>query len=369
MHDTLVLSGGGPSAVAFIGCVRYLEHLGQLPRPSGPHLGQLPRPSGPHLDRMRTLVGTSAGAIFALLLALGHDSDSMESFLRKNAGELKLELEVDRLLELPERLGLYDTARVDSLLAREIVDKLGLGSEDEARALTFEELARKTGRLLYVCASDVGDACPVLFGVPSSRRDVGSGADASSREPRIRLVDDAPVLVAVRASYAVPLVFEPVRHGGRLYVDGALYANSPVACLGLVPCTSALCLEVIFNRAGAGRDNAGAETTEGCRHEGWTLQDYVLELMRGVVDRANASFIPRSAGAGVPRLLRVEMHAPPLAPWDFDVSALEPLVRLGYRSMDEAMPKPAGTDSVGDADPSGKGEDGAGHNDARACVA
>ena len=48
--------------------------------------------------------------------------------------------------------------------------------------------------------------------------------DLAARRPVA--LDHAPLGVAIRASCAVPLMFRPVRHGGRLYVDGGVSDRS-----------------------------------------------------------------------------------------------------------------------------------------------
>ena len=68
VFDTVVFSGGGPAGVTFVGCIRYLEHLGIA-------------------GAVRTYVGTSAGAIMAVLCASGLTADELQAWLVRHSGD------------------------------------------------------------------------------------------------------------------------------------------------------------------------------------------------------------------------------------------------------------------------------------------
>ena len=180
-YDALVFSGGGAAAAVFIGAVRYLEHTGDLP------------------GSARTFVGTSAGAIVALMCALGWGAAEMMEWVLRCLPQLA-ELDVEGVLELPARLGIDDGARLEAAL------RGALPAEWGGRA-TFLELAKRTGRHLVVCASNVTRAAPEYLSVETA--------------------PDLDVVCAVRMSTAIPIVYAPVLYRGDLYVDGALFENLP----------------------------------------------------------------------------------------------------------------------------------------------
>ncbi len=200
--DTLVFSGGGPDGVAYVGCVRWLEDRGVLEG-----------------EKIRTVVGCSAGAIVALMVALRMTSREMEDWVRRGvaSGDLT-EVAVDGLLLLADRLGVDDGERIVGAL-RSLLRERGLlvprapgaGGEGGAEAtdVTFLELAKATGRDLQVGAACLEDSRGVLLSVDSTP---GLG-----------------VLKAVRMSISVPLLFAPVAHEGRTYVDGGLFDYCPTA--------------------------------------------------------------------------------------------------------------------------------------------
>lgn len=202
-YDTLVLSGGGPEGIAFIGCVSSLESAGAL-------------------RRLRTVVGCSAGAIVALFVALGMTAEEMRAWMLQGVSDRSLvEVDIEGVLSIADRLGVDDGERVVEALRGAVRSKMK-GAEDA----TFVELAKATGRGLVVCVSNLEDARQELLSVDTA--------------------PDLSVLTAVRMSISVPILFTPVRYRGRTYVDGAVFEHCPtshIAASGAA--TSTLALRII----------------------------------------------------------------------------------------------------------------------------
>jgi NTE family protein len=128
------------------------------------------------------LVGTSAGSLVAALYASGMNAEQ----LRQTALRLEEVAIADWMLPLVNR-GLFR----GEALARYVNDAVA------GRLIEDMRIA------LGVVAVDLSNGQPILF----RRGDTGT---------------------AVRASSAVPAVFQPVRIGGRDYVDGGLVSPVPV---------------------------------------------------------------------------------------------------------------------------------------------
>jgi len=128
------------------------------------------------------LVGTSAGSLVAALYASGMNAEQ----LRQAALRLEEVAIADWMVPLINR-GLFR----GEALARYV--------NDAVSGRLIEEMRIDLG----VVAVDLADGRPILF----RRGDTGT---------------------AVRASSAVPAVFQPVRIGGRDYVDGGLVSPVPV---------------------------------------------------------------------------------------------------------------------------------------------
>lgn len=247
----LVLKGGGPKGIAYIGALKALRER--------------------HLDRdLRNVAGTSAGAITAAMIAFGYSPEEMEEELtQKNllnlldpkdkSGKaivnailegkksdsqawpfLKLlsggVLHLERTYrELSTTTGLCkgEDARLwfEQLIFKQIrkIIRKEDATDSELRHLTFKqlrELIRQGYPLkhLTICATSLSDQKSVTF---------------SSREPSE--YDDLIISDAIRASMSIPGVFEPHTlhyknaRGERLawadnrrFVDGGLLRNFPI---------------------------------------------------------------------------------------------------------------------------------------------
>lgn len=186
----LVLSGGGAAALTYFGSLRFLEVEG--------------------LDSyIRNVAGTSMGAIFAAAYALKIPLSTLESRLMAwMEDEEKCSIPFSDLLHFTRNLGLDDGRRFMDLLRPEI-DRV-----------TFLDLSKKTGMNLVVCATHLGTMEAAYFSVDNT--------------PHV-LVSDA-----VRASIAVPWLFQPVKIGDDYYVDGGITDNLPFYPFQNVPSTSVL---------------------------------------------------------------------------------------------------------------------------------
>ncbi|HUF12673.1 MAG TPA: patatin-like phospholipase family protein [Longimicrobiales bacterium] len=184
----LVFEGGGVKGIAYVGVMRALREQGAL-------------------DHIVRCGGTSAGAINALMFALGYDDDEQleamqavdfRKFLDNDFGLLR---DGWRLLkEFGWNRGEFFSGWIGELIAHK------LGRADA----TFAELTQATGRDLYVIGANLSTRFCEVF----------------SHERHAEL----PLATAVRASMSLPLLFAAVRLGARrdVYVDGGVILNYPV---------------------------------------------------------------------------------------------------------------------------------------------
>lgn len=184
----LVFEGGGVKGIAYVGALQILEQRG-------------------HLAHLTRVGGTSAGAINALILALGYS----------NAEQLQLLRSLDFKKFMDDSFGVIRDIR---RLAKEFgwnkgdffstwigeLIKNKLGSE---RA-TFADLKEAGRPDLYVVGTNLATGYAEVF--------------SAERHP------DMPLATALRISMSIPLFFAAVRHGerGDVYVDGGVQLNFPV---------------------------------------------------------------------------------------------------------------------------------------------
>jgi NTE family protein len=188
-RTALVLAGGGAKGFVHLGVIRMLDSLGVRPD---------------------FVVGTSMGAIVGALYASGYSSRDLDSLAR----ELPLgELVRPRTPPPPRAYPLLrpivyweiDEGRIR--LAPAVVPEQGIDAALNRVLLRGNLQARGDfGRLplpFYAVATDLATQRAVAL-------------------------HDGDLAQAVRASVAIPLVFEPVRIGDRTLADGGLAANVPV---------------------------------------------------------------------------------------------------------------------------------------------
>lgn len=199
-YDRLVFGGGGVHVLASLACARELQASGALAGVS-------------------MLAGASAGALAAVLFALGTDEVAVgrmaEEYLSSNALSANMSL-----ASLFDKVGLVDSESfIGGFLDRVLAHAISFAMMDRgivpsgARDVTFAQLTLMTGRVVVVAAMDLDSQSTRYFSVYET--------------------PDESVRRALCASCAVPLLFTPVVCGseGHSCCDGGVLDNVPVSCL------------------------------------------------------------------------------------------------------------------------------------------
>lgn len=171
---TLILSGGSFKGFAYIGVIRALKEIGIL-------------------EDLKVFVGTSIGAIFALLLSLNSYIEEIEELINK--------IDFNKLFNynfknLYFNYGLNNGDNIVKLLSDFIVKK------NYSSDLTFKELYDKTGNTLIINASNITTKKREVFDYLAT--------------PNMNII------FAIRMSISVPFIFTPVIHNDNYYVDGGI---------------------------------------------------------------------------------------------------------------------------------------------------
>lgn len=189
-RTALVLSGGGAKGLAHIGVLRVLDSLGIRPD---------------------LVVGSSMGAIIGGMYASGYSGREIDSLARALP---MADLFRTYQPRAPRSLGLIQPLVVWEQGARRFTIQSAAVEEAEVNALVNGAMLR--GNLL---ARGNFDSLPIPFRAVA--------ADLADRRPVVLAGGD--LARAVRASFAIPLVFAPESLNGRILADGGLAANIPIA--------------------------------------------------------------------------------------------------------------------------------------------
>jgi NTE family protein len=184
----LIFEGGGVKGLAYVGAMQILDLRG-------------------HLSEIKRVGGTSAGAINALIFALGYsiqeqheilDSTDFKKFMDDTFGVMR---DIKRVVE---KFGWNKGDNFLGWIERLVERKLG-----NTRA-TFKDLQDAGRPDLYVTGTNLSTGYVEVF--------------SAERHKDMALAD------ALRISMSIPLFFSAVRHGKRkdVYVDGGVIINYPV---------------------------------------------------------------------------------------------------------------------------------------------
>src|SRR4051812_6414426 len=189
-RTALVLSGGGAKGLAHIGVLRVLDSLGIRPD---------------------LVVGSSMGAIIGAMYASGYRGRDIDSLARS--------LPIADLFRTyqpraPRSLGGLQPLVLWEQGGRRFNIQSASVSEPAVNALVNAAMLR--GNLL---ARGHFDSLPIPFRAVAT--------DLANRSAVV--LSSGDLARAVRASFAIPLIFAPESLGGRILADGGLAANIPVS--------------------------------------------------------------------------------------------------------------------------------------------
>jgi NTE family protein len=184
----LIFEGGGVKGIAYLGAMQVLEQRGLL-------------------GSIRRVGGTSAGAINALLFALGYDLAEQQQILRSTDFRQFMDDSFGVIRDIRRLATKFGWHRGDFFLrwvGRLVRRKLG------SERATFRTLQQRGRPDLYVVGTNLSTGYSEIF--------------SAERHPEM------PLTMALRISMSIPLFFAAVRYGPRadVYVDGGVQLNYPV---------------------------------------------------------------------------------------------------------------------------------------------
>ena len=182
----LVLSGGGFLGISYIGLIKYMED--NLPNPI--------------IKNFKSITGCSAGAMFGSLLAIGCTSVELDIIIKNMNFKEYLNINAESIINFMRLKGLESGTNLMNLIKKSIKDKTG---DDN---ITFSQIREKFNIDLQIGVTNLTKSRFELM--------------------NCRTTPDTPIHIAIRASIALPFIFEPTVIGDDLYCDGGLLDNLPI---------------------------------------------------------------------------------------------------------------------------------------------
>jgi NTE family protein len=188
MIDTLVLSGGGPSGVAYAGILKALIDYDTFQK-----------------DKLKEIITTSVGIIIAILYLLDYNILQIE--------KLVLEKDLTKLLNI-------DDIDIDNLLV-----KYGLFSNEHIGESVSSFIRHKTEKN-DLTLKEFYKLSNIILTVKVYNVDMGKTEYLNHiNTPDIKLTTLSMMTTAI------PYLFQPIKYNDNLYVDGGLKGHFPIeAC-------------------------------------------------------------------------------------------------------------------------------------------
>jgi predicted acylesterase/phospholipase RssA len=183
----IVCSGGGATGFAYYGIIRESHKMGLW-----------------KLEEIDTIYGTSVGSIFAVLLALNYDWETMDDFLIKRPWQNVFKFDMYSLMGVFNKKGIFD---INSFRD------------------TFLPAFKGKDVPIDINMKDFFDLTKIEIHIFTTELNTFKTIDISHKtHPEWRVVD------AVYSSSSVPIIFTPYLIDGNCYCDGGLLINYPLKC-------------------------------------------------------------------------------------------------------------------------------------------
>jgi predicted acylesterase/phospholipase RssA len=187
MIDTLIISGGGLRGFGFIGALKILEESKII-----------------KLKNIKYYYANSIGTVISLLLAIGYNTNFLDEFITK----------FDFKKVIPK-------IKISNLI-NNFFYKLGISDGNEIMTI-IETLFLKKTKLEDINFIDFYKKYKIELNFITTNYTLGKEEILShSTTPELS------VLLAIRMSISIPIIFIPVSYNNNLYIDGFLVNNFPI---------------------------------------------------------------------------------------------------------------------------------------------
>jgi predicted acylesterase/phospholipase RssA len=196
MIKHIVINGGGPTGLLCYGALKYLFEQDFI-----------------NINDIKSIYGTSAGAIIAVIISLKYDWQTLDDYFLKRPWDKVFKLEPDNFFDLYSSKGVFQFNMVEEIL------KPLLTAKDLSEDITLQE---------YYEYNKIDIHCFTVEMNSFKKIDLN-----------YKTHPDLSLIKALEMSSAVPVLFKPIIEDDKCYVDGSLFDNYPLnECLQNEKCNT-----------------------------------------------------------------------------------------------------------------------------------
>uniref|UniRef100_A0A6C0B6P8 PNPLA domain-containing protein n=1 Tax=viral metagenome TaxID=1070528 RepID=A0A6C0B6P8_9ZZZZ len=181
----IVMSGGGVAGFSFYGALKESNKRGLW-----------------NIDDIKSIYGTSAGALFGLIIALKYDWSVVDDYIIKRPWHHIFNFNIQNVFTIFDSRGMYDVKVME-----EIYLPLFNG-KDISINITMKEFYEVTGIDMHFFAVNINNFTTIEF--------------SHKTHADWRIID------AVYCSCCLPILFQPYINEDKCYSDGGMVCNYPV---------------------------------------------------------------------------------------------------------------------------------------------
>jgi NTE family protein len=181
--DTICMSGGSVKGLSFLGVLSSLQSKSFI-----------------DISKIKNWVGTSAGSVLCFFFSIGYTVDEIIDFiLNFNIRKVQPEPDITRLLE---HCGIDDGNTLKLIFTEFLKQKCNVDD------ITFEQHYKLTNKKLVIIGTNFTRGSEAVFSYETT--------------------PNMSIILALRISSSVPVVFSPVLYNEEYYIDGGLVNNFPI---------------------------------------------------------------------------------------------------------------------------------------------
>ena len=188
MIKNLVLGSGGVSGIAFLGALKELQQQNYL-----------------DLSKIECYCGCSIGSFISYLLIIGYTIDDIITLATKMDFKDFLDIKAEDAISFFHNYGFDNGKRLRNILEK-IATRNGRNPLD--KDLTLKDLYNRTGKRFIITVVCLDNRKPVYLDY--------------KKYPDLNVID------SLRASMAIPFLFQPVKLKDKYYIDGGVIKSFPI---------------------------------------------------------------------------------------------------------------------------------------------